>query len=711
MKGYDNANGDSRGVLERFLPTIFRKSTDGTPTHNAILGAIKQSIETTRDELASMSYEVYFTKATGNFLDLYGKYIGLDRLELEDDDAYRGRLLSYVKTQRGTISAIVEGIKSELGKDVNVSVYETWRNIFILNKSNLNGLDYIMGKKYRYGVIEITLDTYVDNDVLQGIVNKYKSHGVLVYYKYSLGGTSNVWDLGVENTENYFLDGDAVLGDKQQVYFKNMKTYLADSPITVSDLKLFKNNVSNLNGSDRISGNPSNAYIYDKTKSPYFHLIGYVPDNLSVESYPDVYDYVYKNNMIIPGGRNLLKNTRNLSSTSTTASWSILFDSSKIYNSGIKSVSGVSAMTFSYNVYVPLNATVGSVTTIQLKGQNPRATNVGTDDYNTLIGYSSYVIKQNDLGKTIRTSSLVQKGNDYQSFDAALADTASITIRQSSNTPGFVYSNIKLEKGSIATDWSPAPEDNDHSMDVYRFGTETYLTLSKEDNNAYTFAPDAGSFPVFAFNMSRILANNGYNDQVKNFSSNQVTEIGIHTKGSETGLPNTTVTSKGNTGTPISGSFQGNTSISDTSSSGDYTYNLSTPSQVSTVSIDDYYPYGRSKRVITASGSGATVPLGIFDTQTTPTITVPNYSILNKDTITRYVDSVYVNTDVPLSALRIYNFTTQRWESVQAGRFNVGNYLKDSISIPGSYLLIKSTVNTIKYLDIDVTLLNLGVTQ
>lgn len=92
-------------------------------------------------------------------------------------------------------------------------------------------------------------------------------------------------------------------------------------------------------------------------------------------------------------------------------------------------------------------------------------------------------------------------------------------------------------------------------------------------------------------------------------------------------------------------------------------------------------------------------------------MTVPNYAILNRDTITRYVDSVYVNTDVTLSALRIYNFTTQRWESVPAGRFNVGNYIKDSISIPGSYLLIKSTVNTIKYLDIDVTLLNLGVTQ
>lgn len=705
MKGYDNANGDSRGILERFLPTIFRKSTDGTPTHNAILGAIKQSIETTRDELTSMSYEVYFIKATGKFLDLYGKYIGLDRLELEDDDTYRGRLLSYVKTQRGTISAIVEGIQSELGKDVNVSIYETWRNIFILNKSNLNGLDYIMGKKYRYGVIEITLDTYVDNDILQDIVNKYKSHGMLVYYKYSLGGTSNVWDLVVDNTENYFLDGDAVLGDKQQVYFKNMKTYLADSPITVSDLSLFKTNTSDLNGSDVLSGNPSNAYLYDKTKSPYFHLIGYVPDNVSVESYPDIYDYVYNNNMVIPGGRNLFISSKSIpmrggingdsnvtvtleTFDNTTTMWHIVSPQGKWSSAGIYLFDYAKDL-LPYNSSWSYSADIKGMGTVKSFG-------IEAGNNNPVNGTIS-----NDWSRISQTGKL----------DSGTRKTI-VMYFDTTVSPLDVYIKLpKLELGNVPTPWTPAPEDNDHSMDVYRFGTEPYITLSKEDNNAYTFTPEVGSSPVFAFNMSRILANNGYNDKVKNFSSNQVTEIGIHTKGSETGLPNTTVTAKGNTGTPIAGSFQGQPSMLDTNSSGDYTYRLSTPSQVSRVSLDDYYPYGRSKRVITASGSGTTVPLGIFDTQTTPTMTVPNYATLNKDTITRYMDSVYVNTDVPLLALRIYNFATQRWESIPEGRFNVGNYLKDSISIPGSYLLIKSTVNTIKYLDIDVTLLNLGVTQ
>lgn len=156
---------------------------------------------------------------------------------------------------------------------------------------------------------------------------------------------------------------------------------------------------------------------------------------------------------------NLLKNTRTLSATSTTTAWGILFTSSQIYDSTIKSKTGVSAMRFSFNVYVPLNAIAGSVVPIQLKGQNPQAKNVGTDGYNTILSNTDYVIKQIDLGKTIRVSIPIQKSINYQSFDTALADTASITIRQSSALSGFVYSTIKLEIGSTATPWMPSANE------------------------------------------------------------------------------------------------------------------------------------------------------------------------------------------------------------------------------------------------------------
>lgn len=157
---------------------------------------------------------------------------------------------------------------------------------------------------------------------------------------------------------------------------------------------------------------------------------------------------------------NLLKNTRTLTATSTSSVWDTLFSSSQIYDSAIKSKSGVSAMNFSFSVYVPLNAIVGSEINIQLKGQTYQAWgNVGTDDFNTIICWVRFIVKQNDLGKTIRVSSPVELGAKYQSFDSALADTDSITIRQSSNISGFVYSTIKLETGSTATPYMPSASE------------------------------------------------------------------------------------------------------------------------------------------------------------------------------------------------------------------------------------------------------------
>jgi ribosomal protein L28 len=156
---------------------------------------------------------------------------------------------------------------------------------------------------------------------------------------------------------------------------------------------------------------------------------------------------------------NLLKNTRTLTATSTSLAWNTLFSSSQIYDPTIKSKTGVSAMNFSFSVYVPLNVAVGSGVSIQLKGQNSQAPNVWGDDHNTIICLTNYIIKQSDLGKTIRISAPVLKGDNYINFDTALADTDSITIRQATDTPGFVYSKLKLEEGSIATPWMPSASE------------------------------------------------------------------------------------------------------------------------------------------------------------------------------------------------------------------------------------------------------------
>ena len=156
---------------------------------------------------------------------------------------------------------------------------------------------------------------------------------------------------------------------------------------------------------------------------------------------------------------NLLKNTRHLTATSNSSWWNTLFSSEQIYDSAIKSKTGVSAMTLSFDVFVPLNAKVGDSFKVQLKGQNPQAENLGNDDWNTIIAYAGGDVKQSDLGKTIRVIGTAEKDNKYKTFDDALADTDSITIRQATGTPGFVYSKMKLESGSISTPWMPSSSE------------------------------------------------------------------------------------------------------------------------------------------------------------------------------------------------------------------------------------------------------------
>ncbi|ATW69626.1 distal tail protein [Lactococcus phage vB_Llc_bIBB77s] len=179
---------------------------------------------------------------------------------------------------------------------------------------------------------------------------------------------------------------------------------------------------------------------------------------------------------------NLLKNTRTLTATSTSSWWSTLFSSEQIYDSEIKSKTGVSAMTFSFDVFIPLNTKVGGAVSLQLKGQSSQAHgDVGTNDYNTIICQSWYTIEQSDLGKKISISFQVQIDPKYKNFDSALADTDSITIRQIKDTPGLVYSKLKLEIGSTATPWLPSASEVT-TADISEYFGYNYIA-----NQAYTY--------------------------------------------------------------------------------------------------------------------------------------------------------------------------------------------------------------------------------
>lgn len=229
---------------------------------------------------------------------------------------------------------------------------------------------------------------------------------------------------------------------------------------------------------------------------------------------------------------NLLKNTRTLTATSTTTAWGTLFNSSQIYDSTIKSKSGVSTMNFSFDIFVPLNAEVGNGVGVQLKGQNSQAHgDVGTDDFNTIMAWNYYTIKQSDLGKTISISAPVGLGAKYQSFDTALADTDSIIIRQANPFPGFVYSNIKLEEGSVATPCMPSSSevttaDWPKYVGTYVDTNPVSSTVSSKYDwdemkyRVYLDGTPVGGSKLLSFDLENLKAGTSYNVQVSQINGN-----------------------------------------------------------------------------------------------------------------------------------------------------------------------------------------------
>jgi len=187
VSDYKNADGDYRGVLERYLPTAYKTIGNGSDVHMGLLGALKQMLVTTEQDIIDGTRQVFLANANSWALDLYGDWVGESRKGDLDDD-YRARIIEKITLGRGTVGNIIKGIKREINDpDLTVSVYEPWRNIFILNKSFLNGADRLIGKFYRYAVVQVTLNKYVNALELQMIADKYKSAGVSLMFVYREG--------------------------------------------------------------------------------------------------------------------------------------------------------------------------------------------------------------------------------------------------------------------------------------------------------------------------------------------------------------------------------------------------------------------------------------------------------------------------------------------------------------------------------------------
>jgi len=692
MSGYNNANGDKRDYLDRYLPTPFRTSLDGSDEHNAFLGALKGMIVTTEKELSENVKQIYLEKATGKFLDLYGKWVGVSRRDSESDDSYRGRIKTQITKQRGTISAIVDGIRDDLQDDtVPISIYEPWRNIFILNSSLLNGPDKIMGQFYRYAVIQVTIGKYVNIDILKNILLKYKAYGIKVFYVYSnqLVGLDDLdMSLYLDNVGN---NKNIVPMDSSLNQFS-----INDLPNSDTVPNLFKVNKSDINGDDVLSGSPENTFSYQYGSVPSKNIFGLVDMNIIPSSYTDPYSYIYESTKLdlsTVGGRNLLLNSKSLSWTvgnnTSTTSTKVSYDG----ETNMWHITSPKGGSTNCGIYFSQTNQVSNLIT---SGQQWA---FSFDIKGTGV-YSQFGIEGSSPFNKL-SGNVPVDWTRVSSTGTSTGTNPIIIYFNSLNVALDVYIKLpKLESGSKATDWNPAPEDNPKTY-IYPYKNTSFVNMGRKDSIAETISKKSGSLPTFAMNIKEYLKGNKYKTLLSGFSTTSETGVILDIVGSPYGTSRTSITVKSRVDNSILtgkwyeysngdvSSIVGDYIEKSNESTKSYIYQLDNPGNIGQIIVDDYYPYSGATRNWAIANGNHLLRVLSTNSQVTGSITIPSLSDLDSSLLKAYIKSIYIDTLDDNLTYSVYDYTTNKWNLVSSDT-NIKNYIIDGDITKGAYVLIRA---------------------
>lgn len=720
VSDYKNADGDYRGVLERYLPTAYKTIGNGSDVHRGLLGALKQMLVTTEQDIIDGTQQVFLANANSWALDLYGDWVGESR-KGELDDTYRARIIEKITLGRNTVGNIIKGIKREINDpDLTVSVYEPWRNIFILNKSFLNGADRLIGKFYRYAVVQVTLNKYVNALELQMIADKYKSAGVSLVFVYREGIVAGDGTLLALPLKLITENRNTVTRNRSQLQGTLLMNGL---PTGTKATDLFTVNESDLNGADVLASDPNSVYSGVYGTVPSKNIFGTTAPTAGMTS--DPYDFIFQQSKVevdasTLGGRNLLigtnsnaKSSLNSGSGSYTTQY-VSFDSGYKYN-------------FSYTT-ASTNWAIYLFSGLQKDKFKPNTDYVLSFMANVSTDINPFVAFANDGGlhnfvKQI-TFPIISSSNGDQKVVIQLRTNATLPddSDQSLYIDGFVNKvisfsiwDLKIETGEIATDWTPAPEDTPKIyIHLYPYTGTDYTALNRLDGVTETVT--ASGLPTVAFNISEYVKGTYKPATAVDYTnfSTPVSSINVNLKGSPFGLAPTTITVLSQGATPLTGKWYKNdtlispqtTQVSDaTTPTGTWSFKLDTPTLVSSVTLTDNYPDSTGAyRVITMTTTDNRELVLLNTTQqVTGTINTARLQTQTPEIYRPYIKSATIG-DTTLTSPQVFDATTGHWIDITSTTELVP-YITYGDITDSLYVILrnKTAQQNIDYLGLDIT--------
>jgi hypothetical protein len=403
---------------------------DDGSANDAFISSLQSELDKTELDLYSSKLETYLDTANGRWLDYWGRWLGLHRDNRSDDD-YRTALVNHVLHERNTIPALTKALTDflKINQD-HIYIYEPWRDMFVWNASHYNTHKFFTDPYYRYAVIDVQIEGPY-SEIVNEIINLFRPAGV--YWVVTslvnvINNTAPILDLSLPTTQiiessdtdyaNFTQTNSAYLNSKL-----DLATYVGDP---------FNYNKDNLNAGKQYA-----------TSNSSYNPVVYIGSNK--EDYDTVIDTT-------GGGTNLLTGTakfefpfHNNNGTQTIQKYDDETDYVQYANnapiSGLGPYWGAWASTF-----IP---EVGQVYTLS-------ADVCG----NGFIQGSNFHYEGSDNGNLGQ----VNLTSDWQRI------SNTFTVNRNSGWVNWViYANkstllkikhIKIEKGSIATPWSPNPSNS-----------------------------------------------------------------------------------------------------------------------------------------------------------------------------------------------------------------------------------------------------------
>lgn len=180
------------------IKSVFKRTNMSNEEHAAVIGAIENQLNILKEDVGLQKTELVPLTSTGQWMDVWGSWVGQPRLAGESDDHYRSRVIAILSSPNNTIPSIVFAVKKFIGSPTaNVQVLEPWRKVATYSGTGEFSGDYVYesGDYYRSGVIDIYIPSLAASPTLykdpvnafaslRDTISKIKPAGVKVYYTF-----------------------------------------------------------------------------------------------------------------------------------------------------------------------------------------------------------------------------------------------------------------------------------------------------------------------------------------------------------------------------------------------------------------------------------------------------------------------------------------------------------------------------------------------